>query len=207
MDAIEMIKNRINGNDNVSYTNLLDFNNAAISKPKALLIPHGTIAKTIMNVRSGGYEKDKYLSKSAHTGAIYLHAEFIIMDGPFSRRRIFQNIGVIGNNKVGDNDVFGTRGRSLLRGLIESAKGIIPNDESETSQNARKIDNFGELNGMICVVKIGIDKDKSGKFEDRNTIICAVTPEKKEYQVFMNGVDVSDVRDGNQLTQNNNVWY
>jgi hypothetical protein len=192
----------------INFEQLTNFNNVAIARPEAMLVPQGTIAKVIMNIRSGGYEKDPYLTKSAHTGSIYLHAEFIVLEGPFSRRRIFQNIGIAGNNKTGDNDVFGARGRSLLRGLIESAKNIMPNDSSETASNARKINSFAELNGLICVVKIGIEpkwnggrqpegsqKDKSGKFDDRNSIVCAITPDKKGYQIFMNSA-----------LENNDVW-
>jgi hypothetical protein len=79
--------------------------------------------------------------------------------------------------------------------LIESAKNIMPNDSSETASNARKINSFAELNGLTCIVKIGIEKDKSGKFDYRNTIVCAVTPDKKEYEIFMNST-----------LENNNVW-
>jgi hypothetical protein len=179
----------------INFEQLTNFNNATVTKPEAMLIPQGTVAKVILNIRSGGYERDPYLTKSSHTGSIYLHAEFIILEGPFSRRRIFQNIGIVGNNKTGDNDVFGTRGRSLLRELIESAKNIMPNDSSETASNARKINSFAELNGLTCIVKIGIERDKSGKFDDRNSIVCAVTPNKKEYEIFMNSA-----------LENSNVW-
>lgn len=195
MDAINMIKNMTNG-ENAAYESILDFNTADISKAKVLPIPHGTIAKVIMNIKAGGYESDPYLSKSAHSGAIYLHAEFIVLEGPFVRRRIFQNIGIIGAIS-GEEDVFGARGRSLIRGLIESAKGIQPNDNSEEAQAARKISNFRDLNGLVCVVKIGIEKDKSGKLEDRNTVICAITPNKKEYQAFME----------RQTSQDDGVWF
>ena len=189
MDAMNMIKN-------MNYKNLLDFNTAEIARPKVLPIPHGTIAKVIMNIKAGGYESDPYLSKSAHSGAVYLHTEFIVLEGPFVRRRIFQNIGIVGA-KPGEDDVFGARGRSLIRGLIESAKGIQPDGDSEEAQAARKISNFGELNGLVCVVKIGVEKDKSGKFDDRNTVICAITPNKKEYQAFMEG----------QVPQDDGVWF
>lgn len=106
-------------------------NNDAIARCDSMLIPQGTIAKAIMNIRSGGYEKDAYLTKSSHTGSVYLHAELIILEDPFSKRRIFQNIGIVGNNRTGDNDVFGTKGRSLLRGLIESAKNMITPNKKE----------------------------------------------------------------------------
>jgi hypothetical protein len=168
----------------INYSKLTDFNTAAI-KQETQLIPPGTIAKAIMNIRSGGYEHDSHLTKSSHSGSIYLHVEFVILEGVFSRRKIFQNIGIVGFSKVGDPDVYGAQGRSLLRGLIESAKNIMPCDDSEEAQKARKINSFSELNGLVAIVKIGVEKDKSGKFDDRNMIIAAVTPDKKEYEAFI----------------------
>jgi hypothetical protein len=151
----------------INFEHLTDFNNAAISGGNPDLIPQNTIAKVAMNIRSGGFEEDAYLTKSMHSGSIYLHVEFVVLSGPFSRRKIFQNIGITGVCKTGDTDVFGTRGRSLLRGLIESAKNISPSDKSETAQQARKISSFAELNGITCVVKIGIINDKTGQYDPR----------------------------------------
>jgi hypothetical protein len=171
----------------INFEHLTDFNNAAISGGIQDLIPAGTIAKVAMNIRSGGYEEEPYLTKSLHSGSIYLHVEFVILTGPFSRRKIFQNIGITGVCKTGDTDVFGTRGRSLLRGLIESAKNIQPEDNSEEAQKARKISSFAELNGITCIVKIGVNKDKSGQYEPNNIVLAAITPDKKEYQQFWHG--------------------
>jgi hypothetical protein len=175
-----------------------DFNNAAISGGIQDLIPAGTIAKIAMNIRSGsgtsagGYEEEPYLTKSLHSGSIYLHVEFVVLTGPFSRRKIFQNIGITGVCKTGDTDVFGTRGRSLLRGLIESAKNIQPEDNSEEAQKARKINDFAEFNRITCIVKIGVNKDKSGQYDPQNMVLAAVTPDKKEYQQFMFGIEAED---------------
>jgi hypothetical protein len=176
----------------INFEHLTDFNNAAISGPNADLIPAGTIAKVVMNIKSGGFEEEPYLTKSPHSGSIYLHVEFVVVEGIFSRRKIFQNIGITGVCKTGDTDVFGARGRSLLRGIIESAKNIDPQDKSETAQNARKINGVAELNGITCVVKIGINKDKSGQYDPSNIVLGAITPDRKEYQQFMFGVEAED---------------
>ena len=172
----------------MNYENLLNFNNAESTKPEFTIIPANTIVKASLVIRPGECEVDKYLTKSPHSGSIYLACEFIVLEGPFARRKIFQNIGIIGTAKEGDNDSFGKRGRSLLRAIIESFRNIMPNDESETAQNARKINHFGELNGITPIVKIGIDNDKSGKYGDRNYIISAITPDKKDYGQFIAGV-------------------
>jgi hypothetical protein len=169
----------------INFTKLTDFNNVETANVNAPLTPAGTIAKAIMNIRSGGYAEDPYLTKSSHSGAIYLHVEFVIVGGPFSRRKIFQNIGIAGVVKEGESDVFGARGRSLLRSIIESAKNISPKDTSPEAQEARKINGFADLNGIICVVKIGVDKDKSGQYDDKNVVFAAITPDKKEYTQFM----------------------
>ena len=176
----------------MNYTEILDFNNVLPSKPEFSLIPVDTIAKAHLTIRGGGYEADPYLTKSSHTGSIYLAAEFCVLEGPFSRRKIFQNFGVSGTLKEGDNDSFGKKGRSLIRSIIESAKNINPNDNSDEAQKARKINNFGDLNGITCIIKIGIDHDKSGKYNDRNCIIGIITPDKKEYQQIMNGTQLED---------------
>jgi hypothetical protein len=169
----------------INFAKLTDFNNVETTSANAPLMPAGTIAKAIMNIRSGGYSEDPYITRSDHSGALYLHVEFVIVGGPFSRRKIFQNIGIAGVVKEGESDVFGARGRSLLRGIIESAKNISPNDTSPEAQEARKINGFGDLNGIICVVKIGIDKDKSGRYDDKNIVFAAITPDRKEYQQFI----------------------
>jgi hypothetical protein len=176
----------------IDFNHLTDFNNAVISGGNPDLIPPNTIAKVAMNIRSGGYEEEPYLTKSPHSGSVYLHVEFVVLNGPFSRRKIFQNIGITGVCKTGDTDVFGTRGRSLLRGIIESARNISPFDKSEAAQQARKINGFVELNGITCVVKIGVINDKTGQYGDRNMVFAAITPDKQGYQQFMFGAEAKD---------------
>ena len=176
----------------MNYTEILNFNNVLPSKPEFALIPADTLAKVHLTIRSGGYEADPYLTKSSHTGSVYLSAEFCVLEGSFARRKIFQNIGILGTAKEGDNDAFGKRGRSLIRSIIESAKNINPSDNSDEAQQARKINNFGDINGLTCIIKIGIDRDKSGKYSDRNCIIGVITPDKKEYQQIMNGIQLDD---------------
>ena len=69
-------------------------------------------------------------------------------------------------------------GKARIRAILESAKGIHPNDISETAVAARKIESFSELNNLDVMIKIGIEHDKSGMYQDKNRVVSIVTPDK-----------------------------
>lgn len=157
---------------------LTDFNTA---ESQSNLIPAGTIAKVQITIQPGGYEPDYWLTKSPNTGSIYLNAEFTITEGPYAKHRIYQIIG-IKSSKADGEDKWGGMGRSMIRSILESARNIRPGDNSEWANHMRKLQSVSELNGLECVVKIGVERDKSGRYGDRNRIMAIITPEDKEYK-------------------------
>ena len=80
-------------------------------------------------------------------------------------------------------------GKARIRAILESAKGINPKDMSEIAVAARKINSFDELNNLDVVIKIGIEHDKSGQYQDKNRVIAIITPEHFAYSEFMNGLN------------------
>jgi hypothetical protein len=166
----------------MNFTEILDFNTASTNQASYSPIPANTCVKACFTIRNGHCVEDPCLTRSPNTGSLYLAGEFTVLEGPFTRRKVFQNIGIVGIAKEGDQDAFGVRGRSLIRGVIESAKNISPNDNSLAACEARKINGFNDLNGLVCVIKVGIENDKSGRYNNRNSVICAVTPDKREFQ-------------------------
>jgi hypothetical protein len=70
-------------------------------------------------------------------------------------------------------------GRSLVRGILNSARGLSDKDNSPEAQNARRISGFADLDGIEFVARIDIGKDSNG--EDKNDIRQAVTRDHKEY--------------------------
>lgn len=163
--------------------NYYDFNNA---EPQFSMIPAGTIAPVIIQVTSGGYGDDGTLTRNNTTGSVGLKVSFVITYGKYRNRKISQLIGIEGTKKDQDGkDIWGNMGRSLIRGILESANNILHTDDSPKAQEARKFASFKALDNLRCVVKIGIEEDKSGKHGDKNKVMAAITPDHTEYQTFM----------------------
>ncbi|MCL9851988.1 hypothetical protein M0F12_23840, partial [Ralstonia solanacearum] len=64
------------------------------------LIPKGTLLKVRMTVRPGGYDDPSrgwtggWATESEHTGSVYLASEFVVLDGPFAKRKLWSMIGL-----------------------------------------------------------------------------------------------------------------
>jgi hypothetical protein len=74
-------------------------------------------------------------------------------------------------------------GRSLVRGLLNSARGIADKDNSPQAQAARRINGFADLDGLEFVARIDVGTDANG--DERNEIRAAVTPDHKDYAALM----------------------
>ena len=175
-----------NQNPQQAGTPWTDFNNAAVQQDYDL-IPKGTLAKVRMALKAGGYDEphmgwtDGWATRS-ETGAAYLNAEFVVLEGPFAKRKIWSLIGL--HSPKGPT--WGDMGRTLVRAILASARGIRQDDISPPAVLARRLNNIGELHGMEFVARIGVETDSDG--EERNTIKAAVTPEHKQYQELMHAV-------------------
>lgn len=165
------------------YEYMTNFNNA---EEQFMLIPNGTIAKVMLTLRSGNYGENNILTKNEKTSSIGLSVEFLILDGEHKNRKIIQLIGVKGTslNERGE-DVWGSMGCRLIRALLESAHNITPKDKSDKANLLRKVTDFSELQNLKCLVKIGIETDKTGQYPDKNKVVIAITPDMKDYFYFM----------------------
>lgn len=160
-----------------------DFNDA---KQNANLIPKGTIAKVRLTIRPGGFDDPSQgwtggYARRGTTGSVYLDVEYTVLEGPFAKRKIWSLIGLY--SASGPN--WANMGRSLVRGILNSARGLSDKDNSPDAQNARRISGFADLDGIEFVARIDIGKDSNG--EDKNDIRQAVTRDHKEYATAMGG--------------------
>lgn len=159
-----------------------DFNNEDRQSSGFDLIPKGTVAPFAVFVRAGGEGEDGMLTQSRSSDAQYLDIEFTIESGPYAKRKIWQNITLSGGKLDERGESIGGRmGRAQLRALLESARRINPEDQSEQAKNGRRINSFAELNGLTVWGKIGIEKDKTGLYDDKNKIATFITPDMKDY--------------------------
>lgn len=161
-----------------------DFNDA---RQNANLIPKGTLAKVRLSIRPGGYDDPAqgwtggYATRGS-TGAVYLNCEFTVLEGPYARRKVFSLIGLM-SPKGPD---WGNMGRSLVRGMLNSARGISDKDNSPEAQAARRIAGFADLDGLEFVAKIDVGSDTNG--DEKNEIRGAVTPDHRDYAGLMGTV-------------------
>ena len=154
-----------------------DFNSAPEQREGGL-IADGTIAVVHMTVRPGNAGEGGWLKRSKAGDSMAMDCEFTVVDGPFAKRKFWSLFTVEGTTEghAKAADISGSR----LRGILESARGIRPDDESEAAKNARRVNSYGDFDGIRFVAKIGIEKGKDG-YKDKNTLDAAVTPDRKAW--------------------------
>ena len=161
-----------------------DFNDA---QSNSNVIPKGTLAKVRLTLRPGGYDDPSQgwtggYAKRSNTGSVYLDAEYTVLEGPYAKRKIWSLIGLYSPN--GPN--WANMGRSLVRGILNSSRGISDKDNSPEAQARRRINGFADLDGLEFVARIDIGQDANG--EDKNEIKSAVMPDHRDYAPVMGHV-------------------
>lgn len=144
------------------------------------LIPKRTLTKVRLTIRPGGFDDPGQgwtggYATRGRTGAIYLNGEFTVLEGPYAKRKVFTLIGL--HSPKGSE--WAIMGRSLIRGMLNSAHGISDKDVSPQAQAARRITGFADLDGLEFVARIGLGTDTNG--EPKNEIRAAVTPDHRDY--------------------------
>lgn len=169
----------------MTYEFSTDFNNA-LPQNDLVLIPAGTLAKVTMTLRPGGFGPGQWLTKSDRTGSVYLNTELTILEGPYARRKVYHLIGIEGSKRnAKGEDTWGMNGRTMIRSILESARNIHPNDRSQNAIEGRTINDLLELMGIEFGIKIGVEEDKSGNYQPKNTVLSIITPNYSSYASVM----------------------
>ncbi len=161
-----------------------DFNNAE-DQTGFDLIPKGTLVKVRMTIRPGGFDDPAqgwtggYATQSQTTGSVYLNCEFVVLEGKYARRKMWSLIGL--HSPKGPE--WANMGRAFIKGILNSARGVHPGDNSPQAQQARRIQGFQDLDGIEFVARVDVEKDQNG--EDRNVVKQAITPDHKDYAALM----------------------
>jgi hypothetical protein len=69
--------------------------------------------------------------------------------------------------------------QAFVKGILNSSRGLHPQDNSPQAQQARRIQGFADLDGIEFVAKVEMDKDQNG--DDKNVVKTAITPDNKAY--------------------------
>ena len=161
-----------------------DFNSAA-DQSSFDLIPKGSFVRVRMTVRPGGFDDPSqgwtggYATRNAQTGSVYLNCEFVVLEGEFARRKMWSLIGL--SSPKGPE--WANMGRSFMKAILNSARGIHPDDSSPAAQTARRISGFAELDGIEFLAKVDWEKDQHGR--DKSVVKSAVTPDHQDYARLM----------------------
>jgi hypothetical protein len=156
-----------------------DFNNAE-SQREGGLIPDGTVAVVHMTVKPGHAGEGGWLKRSKTSDSQALDCEFTIVEGQFAKRKFWSLFTVEGTTE--GHAKAAEISASRLRGILESARGIRPDDESDAAKQARRVTSWGDFDGVRFVAKIGIEHaKKDSNFKDKNTLAAAITPDRKDW--------------------------
>lgn len=162
------------------------------------LIPDGTFAKVTMSIRKGGTdganEHDRGLLKASNqpgSDVLMVDAEFTVAEGPFARRKFWQNFTVQGGKLDEQGQSIGWKiSKSQFRGMIDSALGLNPDDMSEAAKAKRVLRGLADLDGITFVAKIQIEPNRNPAYKDANKLDHVVLPTAPEWQKVMAGEQV-----------------
>jgi hypothetical protein len=143
------------------------------------LIPPNTICSVQMLIKNGGVGEGGWLKRSADGGSEGLDCEFTVVDGEFAKRKIWQLLLL--NGTTDGHAKAAEISRAFLRGVLESARNIKPDDNSEAAQSKRKAE-IGDFNNLRFIARIFVEKSKDPNFPDKNRL-QAITPDQKQWKV------------------------
>jgi hypothetical protein len=173
---------------------MLDLNDAAPQTgPMGELIPDGTFCKLKMSIRKGGANGASPLDAglllaSEKSNAKMLDCEFLVIEGPFARRKFWRNFVVDGGKRNKDGASIGWgMSKSTFRAMLESAQGISPTDMSEDAKRKRTLQGLAHLDGIVFAARVMVEPASDPQYKDKNDLANVVLPNEPQYMAIMNG--------------------
>jgi hypothetical protein len=153
-----------------------DFNDAGEQRSTDV-IPDGTIATVQMTIKAGGAGPDGWLTRAKDGASEHLNCEFTVVDGTHAKRKLWSRYTVEGTNHQTAIDI----ARKMFKAMLESAKGIRPDDETPAAKAARQVKSWADFDQLRFVARIGVEPPKNG-YEAKNTIKEIITPERQAWK-------------------------
>jgi hypothetical protein len=152
-----------------------DFNDAGEQRSFDV-IPDNTICTVQMTIKPGGAGKDGWLTRAKDGKSEHLACEFIVVDGPHAKRKFWNRYTVEGTDHASAIEI----SRKALKAILESARGIRPQDESEAAKAGRQTKGWADFDQLRFPVRVGVEPPKDG-YAAKNTIKEVITPERQAW--------------------------
>ena len=131
------------------------------------------------------------LKASNSSDAKLLDCEFTVVEGPYARRKFWQNFTVAGGKVDEKGQSKGWNiAKSAFRAMIDSALGLNPKDDSAAAKQKRVIQGLKQLDGIVFVARIMIEPASNPNYKDANKLANVVTPDEPQYAAVMRGESV-----------------
>jgi hypothetical protein len=158
----------------------LDFNGSPEQR-SGDLIPNSTVVPVHMTVRAGNAGEGGWMRRSKDGGSLALDCEFTVIEGPHAKRK-FWMLYTLDGTTDGHAKAAQISG-GAIRAILEAVNGVNPSDQSPEAKAKRKIESYGDLDGLRFLVKVGIEKGgknpQGGEYPDKNKIMEVITPDKQ----------------------------
>lgn len=153
-----------------------DFN-AVISRNNDL-IPEGTFVKVRLSIVPGGYGAGGLFKMTKTTNTHYLPTVLTVVEGAYVLRKIFHRFAVSSSEP---HDRWVEKSLRQLRSILESAHGILPTDTSPEAREKRRIQDYTDFNGLMFLIKVGVEVPRNPRYRPTNYLSWVVTPDYPEY--------------------------
>jgi hypothetical protein len=155
----------------------MDFNDA---NPQRVfdVIPADTVATLHMTVRPGNAGEGGLLRRSKDGNSEALDCEFTVVDGPYAKRKVWGLFTLVGTTP--NHATAAEISRSRLRAILESARGIRPDDTSAAAKQARQVASYQDFDGLRFVGRIGVEPARDS-YPAKNALIEAITPDRRDW--------------------------
>jgi hypothetical protein len=140
------------------------------------LIPADTVVPVVIKVRGDSADGLKR-SKDGRSSGVDM--ELTVTDGEFAKRKLWTWL-----TRAGETDGHKQAieiSAQTIRAILESARGVKPDDKGLEAAKARQIENYIDLDGMQFWALIGIEPAKNG-YDAKNKLIRVITPDRKEWR-------------------------
>jgi hypothetical protein len=156
-----------------------DFNTAG--KQRSFdVIPAQTIVTLQLNIRPGGAGDDSWLKRAADGASEHLDCEFVVVSPEqYAKRKFWQPYTMRGTTQ--GHAEAGEINCRLFRAILESARGIRPDDNSEAAQNARKVSSWADFDQIRFLARLGV-RPPEGNYPAKNTILEVITLDRQGWK-------------------------